>query len=73
MAKLEQHLEDTNLLLATYQEVQKTHEKHRFMYWFMLKLTCETILDMEKSQEEKEEFAKEILSAFQEDFKKEGE
>ncbi len=70
---MEQQLEDNDLLLATYQEVQKTHEKHRFMYWFLLKLTCEMILNTEKSQEEKVTFASEILSAFEEDFKTEEE
>lgn len=71
--KLEQRLKDSEQLIATYQEIQKTHEKHRFMYWFLLKLACETVLNTEKSQEEKEDFAKEILTAFEEDFKKEEE
>ncbi len=60
-------------LFAYYEKIEKTHEQHRFMYWFMLKVAGETILNQEKTQAEKEEFAREMLSAFEKDFKVEGE
>lgn len=69
MSKLEMQLCDQNTLFACFEGLQKNESKHQFCYWFMLKVACETILDTEKQQEDKEIFAREVLTAFLEEHK----